>query len=285
MDKGNIQMKSFRKFIESYEEINEAELNLEWWNSKSPAYQKRYLDRHPNSIYAQKVKSGELSVASSDTSEAPKQNDTAKTTEQPSQPDDKKPMYSEKTEMGPAYAEIMNIFLPDNVKTGDWYTDRDRFNRNLKTKRVTPELFDNILSSNNDKILSPFIHNKYLTQKQQEDLLVKLFNMPTHKEPQFKGDISGSTDAWGATKEALGNPDIPIQFKTDLLTSDSPNAKKYLNEVLDRWYVIDPDRKNYSNYDDWLWYKEREYGEYRMAKYAIQHWMDYYKPEWKNKYK
>ena len=40
--------------------LYEAELNLEWWNSKSPAYQKRYLAKHPNSIYSQKAKSGEL---------------------------------------------------------------------------------------------------------------------------------------------------------------------------------------------------------------------------------
>lgn len=42
--------------------LYEAELNMEWWNSKSPAYQKRYLNRHPNSIYAKKVQSGELEV-------------------------------------------------------------------------------------------------------------------------------------------------------------------------------------------------------------------------------
>lgn len=42
--------------------LYEAELNLAWWNSKSPAYQKRYLKKHPNSIYAEKVKSGELEV-------------------------------------------------------------------------------------------------------------------------------------------------------------------------------------------------------------------------------
>ena len=42
--------------------LYEAELNLEWWNSKSPAYQKRYLTKHPNSIYAQKAKLGELEV-------------------------------------------------------------------------------------------------------------------------------------------------------------------------------------------------------------------------------
>jgi hypothetical protein len=45
--------------------IYEAELNLEWWNSKSPAYQKRYLQKHPNSIYADKAKSGELEVKDS----------------------------------------------------------------------------------------------------------------------------------------------------------------------------------------------------------------------------
>lgn len=46
--------------------IYEAELNLEWWNSKSPAYKKRYLQKHPNSIYADKVKSGELEVDDSE---------------------------------------------------------------------------------------------------------------------------------------------------------------------------------------------------------------------------
>ena len=49
--------------LEDY--LYEAELNMEWWNSKSPAYQKRYLSRHPNSIYAQKAKSGELEVKDS----------------------------------------------------------------------------------------------------------------------------------------------------------------------------------------------------------------------------
>ena len=45
--------------------IYEAELNLEWWNSKSPAYQKRYLQKHPNSIYADKAKLGEIEVKDS----------------------------------------------------------------------------------------------------------------------------------------------------------------------------------------------------------------------------
>lgn len=46
--------------------LYEAELNLGWWNSKSLAYQKRYLNKHPNSIYAQKVKDGELEVGGDD---------------------------------------------------------------------------------------------------------------------------------------------------------------------------------------------------------------------------
>ena len=45
----------FKKFLESCKSINEAEYNKEWWDSKSPAYQKRYIERHPNSIYAQKA--------------------------------------------------------------------------------------------------------------------------------------------------------------------------------------------------------------------------------------
>ena len=52
--------------IKLSEYLYEAELNLEWWNSKSPAYQKRYLSKHPNSIYAQKAKSGELEVKDSE---------------------------------------------------------------------------------------------------------------------------------------------------------------------------------------------------------------------------
>lgn len=51
--------------------LYEAELNLEWWNSKSPAYQKRYLTKHPNSIYAQKVKDGELEVGGETKEETP----------------------------------------------------------------------------------------------------------------------------------------------------------------------------------------------------------------------
>ena len=46
--------------------LYEAELNLEWWNSKSPAYQKRYLAKHPNSIYANAARSGELEVKDKD---------------------------------------------------------------------------------------------------------------------------------------------------------------------------------------------------------------------------
>lgn len=53
--------------------IYEAELNLEWWNSKSPAYQKRYLQKHPHSIYADKVKSGELEVADNSTNSTSKE--------------------------------------------------------------------------------------------------------------------------------------------------------------------------------------------------------------------
>lgn len=45
----------FKKFLESYEAINEAEYNKEWWDSKSDSFKKRYIERHPNSIYAQKA--------------------------------------------------------------------------------------------------------------------------------------------------------------------------------------------------------------------------------------
>lgn len=47
-------MRSFKKFVESCKAINEAEYNKEWWDSKSDAFKKRYIERHPNSIYAQK---------------------------------------------------------------------------------------------------------------------------------------------------------------------------------------------------------------------------------------
>lgn len=47
-------MKSFKKFVESCKAINEAEYNKEWWDSKSDSFKKRYIEKHPNSIYAQK---------------------------------------------------------------------------------------------------------------------------------------------------------------------------------------------------------------------------------------
>lgn len=48
-------MRTFRKFLESCEPINEAEYNKEWWDSKSDSFKQRYIERHPNSIYAQKA--------------------------------------------------------------------------------------------------------------------------------------------------------------------------------------------------------------------------------------
>ena len=48
-------MKTFRKFMEACEPINEAEYNKEWWDSKSDSFKQRYIERHPNSIYAQKA--------------------------------------------------------------------------------------------------------------------------------------------------------------------------------------------------------------------------------------
>ena len=48
-------MKTFKKFLESCKAINEAEYNKEWWDSKSDSFKKRYIERHPNSIYAQKT--------------------------------------------------------------------------------------------------------------------------------------------------------------------------------------------------------------------------------------
>lgn len=46
-------MKTFKKFLESYQEVNEAEYNKEWWDSKSDSFKKKYIEKHPNSIYAQ----------------------------------------------------------------------------------------------------------------------------------------------------------------------------------------------------------------------------------------
>lgn len=48
-------MKSFRIFLEGCEHINEAEYNKEWWDSKSDSFKQSYIERHPNSIYAQKA--------------------------------------------------------------------------------------------------------------------------------------------------------------------------------------------------------------------------------------
>lgn len=50
-------MKTFKIFLEDCEPINEAEYNAEWWDSKSDSFKQRYIERHPNSIYAQKAKS------------------------------------------------------------------------------------------------------------------------------------------------------------------------------------------------------------------------------------
>ena len=48
-------MKTFKTFVESCKQINEAEYNKEWWDSKSDSFKQRYIERHPNSIYAQKA--------------------------------------------------------------------------------------------------------------------------------------------------------------------------------------------------------------------------------------
>ncbi len=53
-------MKTFRKFVEEYKPINEANFNPVWWNSKSDNFKKRYIERHPNSIYAKKFGNGKL---------------------------------------------------------------------------------------------------------------------------------------------------------------------------------------------------------------------------------
>ena len=56
-------MKSFRKYVEEcneIENISEAEFNPRWWNSKSDTFKKRYIERHPNSIYAKKFGGGKL---------------------------------------------------------------------------------------------------------------------------------------------------------------------------------------------------------------------------------
>lgn len=47
-------MKGFKKFVESCKRIEEAEYNKEWWDSKSDSFKKKYIEKHPNSIYAQK---------------------------------------------------------------------------------------------------------------------------------------------------------------------------------------------------------------------------------------
>lgn len=51
-------MQSFKVFVESCKKINEAEYNKEWWDSKSDSFKKRYIERHPNSIYAKKGMGG-----------------------------------------------------------------------------------------------------------------------------------------------------------------------------------------------------------------------------------
>lgn len=56
-------MKPFKKFVEECKEIeniSEAEFNPRWWNSKSDTFKKRYIERHPNSIYAKKFGGGKL---------------------------------------------------------------------------------------------------------------------------------------------------------------------------------------------------------------------------------
>lgn len=55
-------MKTFKKFLEECEPINEAEYNKEWWDSKSDSFKKRYIEKHPNSIYAQKAGASKTTV-------------------------------------------------------------------------------------------------------------------------------------------------------------------------------------------------------------------------------
>ena len=74
-------MKAFKKFVESYEEINEAEFNKEWWDSKSDSFKQRYIERHPNSIYAKKdggLKGVEKNIAHKEREEDKRQREVEK---------------------------------------------------------------------------------------------------------------------------------------------------------------------------------------------------------------
>ena len=193
-------MKTFRKFVESYQPVSEAEYNKEWWDSKSDNFKKRYIERHPNSIYAQKAST------STKKKDSPKEN--------------------KKSIDHDLYSSIFNL-----VTSGKSGTDTyERKAKEIFNKAVAANSYDNlsylagvnikdrkiqngILDKLKDKDLSLLGNNEFLDKSVQAKLIEKLPNL-------------SKTDRGAVMAALLFNPTVATQNPKvfDLLARKAPDA-------------------------------------------------------------
>lgn len=259
-------MKTFKKFLESCEAINEAEYNKEWWDSKSDAFQKRYIERHPNSIYAQKagatssVKPTEKKDSSVDTSKmTPKQK--AKHYSNMLNPKQGSRYFAGQ------YVNPDNDDLPDDVLVDDdgkiiGFSNKDAFAKygkkpTAQDKAANKELSNWLGSDDYNKVYNPDAKPSKSTKSPkmssaQTEKLSKYSKNPKELE-SIGTSLLDSKDKTNSRMYALGrlgkNPNTPdhilkrIEKEEPYEMLDSPRASK---EFLDNQVkALDP-TKNYT---------------------------------------
>lgn len=229
-------MYTFKKFI-----LLEAELNLEWWNSKSANYKKRYLEKHPNSIYAQKVQSGEISV-----------DDNSDTNNK-----DEQPVAKEKTDKKEAklQAQIADLEKQVEVAREKHNKDFQKFREIVASGRSVTDEERDVLTKSWENL--QFYENSLkraqrglLRRKQKQQLLERLTKNATQDHP----DIAKYVDFHGMSEETEKIVVSAMKSNLDrypfmkgsfsfIGSSKSPKFKEVSSEFLVKRYVDATDAK------------------------------------------
>lgn len=209
-------MKTFKKFVESYEPVNEAEFNSRWWDSKSDSFKKRYIERHPNSIYAKKFGNGK----------------SDKQIAQKNKAADKSPLFKAKSQKQ-EYDMLKSLF-------------------NNKSFNMSPDEYEN-MKANGKKSSSSWAPNRPVNDK-QIDLVYSKSNKadPKHLH-NILDDRLSHVKKWGI--ESLSATDGRDLFYIYKNPNTDPNDKKTIEKVLaksEKYYKQHPEDWQIEHFIKWM---------------------------------
>ena len=230
-------MKTFRKFVESYQ-LNEAEYNKEWWDSKSDSFKKRYLERHPNSIYAQKARL------------TPKQKKDVTKFVDKAFGKNSKPAETTRNNLSEKPKSTKNPLLKAKNQTQEYNALKSLFND--KSFNMSPDEYE-YMKANGKKSSSSWAPNRPVNDYQIDLVYLKSNKAdPKHIHNILNNRLSGVKE-WGIG--SLGSTEARDLLYIYKNPNTDPNDKKTIEKVLaktEKYYKQHPEDWQAENFIKWM---------------------------------